>query len=164
MHECMGRTHAGPVPGRPVHGPVLCPPQPQSTVSVMSNGALQWLHSLPLSLSQDTIHDTSSRSLLPTIRRIALVLLGLILLGAVPFAWLEGKTCAEAVYWACISLTTVGYGDEVPKTTAGKAFTTVYLLVAAVIFVQELTHLVDLPLQLRQARMVWTPSPVHGQW
>ena len=29
----------------------------------------------------------------------------------------------DAVYWACVSLTTVGYGDIYPVSTAGRIFT-----------------------------------------
>ena len=33
------------------------------------------------------------------------------------------ETFFDAIYWACVSLTTVGYGDIYPVTTAGRIIT-----------------------------------------
>ena len=51
-----------------------------------------------------------------------------ILVSALVIFNVEGKsfdTFFEAVYWATVSLTTVGYGDIYPVTTAGRVITTV---------------------------------------
>ena len=62
--------------------------------------------------------------------RDALFLLLLwIVVGAVVFSFLEGWPFIDALYFAVISITTVGYGDIVPTTTAGKLFTVAFLLV-----------------------------------
>lgn len=43
------------------------------------------------------------------------------------------KDFFEAIYWACISLTTVGYGDIYPISTAGRIFTMLSSLVGIAI-------------------------------
>ncbi len=44
------------------------------------------------------------------------------------FYWqIEGWTLLDAFYFSSITLTTVGYGDLSPETTAGKLFTVFYL-------------------------------------
>ncbi len=60
---------------------------------------------------------------MPTLRRIALggLILGvLILIGTAGFFWLEDRPLFEAFYLTLITLTTVGYGDIVPQSTAGR--------------------------------------------
>lgn len=49
--------------------------------------------------------------------------------GSVAFYFLEGLSWYEAVYFTATTLTTVGYGDIVPETEAGKLFATVFVLV-----------------------------------
>jgi voltage-gated potassium channel Kch len=46
------------------------------------------------------------------------------------FYWLfEDLSVVDALYFSVTTLTTVGYGDYSPETTAGKLFTVVYVLV-----------------------------------
>jgi voltage-gated potassium channel Kch len=48
----------------------------------------------------------------------------------VVFYWLiEDLSPVNALYFSVTTLTTVGYGDYSPETTAGKLFTVVYVLV-----------------------------------
>ncbi len=62
--------------------------------------------------------------------RDAYILLVLwIIVGALVFSYLEGWQFLDALYFSVISITTVGYGDLVPSTPAGKFFTVVFLLV-----------------------------------
>jgi voltage-gated potassium channel len=53
----------------------------------------------------------------------------LVLIGTVGYHDLEGWTWFESLYATVITLSTIGYGDYVPKTTAGQAFTIVLVLV-----------------------------------
>eukprot|EP01043_Picozoa_sp_COSAG02_P010151 COSAG02_NODE_352_length_24036_cov_20.479258_18_plen_208_part_00 len=53
-------------------------------------------------------------------------------------SWLrhEGQGCAlvDALYFAVISSTTIGYGDESPSSPAGRLFAVIYLPVSTVFF------------------------------
>src|SRR5262245_3200536 len=72
-------------------------------------------------------------ALLP--RRILLTLLVpclLVLAGTIGFHFLEDQPLFDSLYFTIVSLTTVGYGDMVPKTSAGKVFT--MLLVVGGVF------------------------------
>lgn len=46
--------------------------------------------------------------------------------GAAFYYFVEGLAPVDAIYFAAMTLTTVGYGDFVPKTDVGKMFTAVY--------------------------------------
>jgi voltage-gated potassium channel len=54
--------------------------------------------------------------------------LGILTLGTVVYHFLEKLSWVDAYYFSVITLTTVGYGDIVPHTAAGKIFTTFYVL------------------------------------
>lgn len=68
------------------------------------------------------LRDESYRELLMTTSFI-------ILFGTVIFHLVEGWEWVDALYFTVITLTTVGYGDFSPQTTAGKLFAIIYIFV-----------------------------------
>jgi voltage-gated potassium channel len=63
---------------------------------------------------------------LVVLRRLAVLILiplGLVLAGTLGFHLLEGWSLFDSLYATVITLSTIGYGDFVPRTTAGRAFT-----------------------------------------
>ena len=77
------------------------------------------------SLSQTIIRSGFILSILP------LVLL--VLAGTAVYAWLEGWSLIDALYATVITVTTIGYGDLAPLTSAGRLFS-VFFTIAAVGF------------------------------
>lgn len=70
------------------------------------------------------------------------VTIGTIALGTVAYIWLEGWSVIDALYFSVVALATVGFGDFVPTTDAGKLFTVAYILFGIGIlaaFASELT-------------------------
>ena len=58
-----------------------------------------------------------------------------IALGTVFYHYVEKLTWLDSVYFTVITLATVGYGDIVPKTPAGKLFTIFYVIIGITIFI-----------------------------
>lgn len=56
-----------------------------------------------------------------------------LLLGTLVYHWLEGWNYLDSLYFSVISLATIGYGDFVPTTQIGRAFTIVYVINGVVI-------------------------------
>ena len=56
---------------------------------------------------------------------ITLIILAL---GTISYHYLEGWSWIDALYFSIITLTTIGYGDFSPQTTAGKLFTITYII------------------------------------
>jgi potassium channel subfamily K len=61
-----------------------------------------------------------------------IMLLLYLLLGALLFGKLEGWTYLDAVYWSVVTLFTIGFGDNYPMTTVGRALLFPYALVGII--------------------------------
>ena len=69
----------------------------------------------------------------------------ILVVGAGFYRFVEDLSWVDSFYLAVITLTTVGYGDLAPETTAGRLFTTVYVIVGVgllVALLSEVAHAV----------------------
>ncbi len=66
-------------------------------------------------------------------RLISAVAIFTLLFGTWAYHAIEKWSWVDSFYFCVVSLTTVGYGDIAPKTTFGKLFTCLYLLVGVAI-------------------------------
>jgi voltage-gated potassium channel Kch len=64
-------------------------------------------------------------------------------LAAVFYHFVEGWAWVDAAYFATVTIATVGYGDFVPQTTAGKIFTMAYVTLGVGIFVAAAAALAE---------------------
>jgi voltage-gated potassium channel len=76
-----------------------------------------------------------------TERLIMLIgLVGIVLIiGTIAYHALEKWTYVDALYFSTVTLTTIGYGDIVPKTVGGKLFTVFFALTGIAIMFYLLT-------------------------
>ena len=88
----------------------------------------------------------------PVQRAPLLLVLSLLVVGAVFYPLVEGWSVVDAIYFSAMSLATVGYGDLVPETDAGKLFTVVYVIAGIGIVVSFFTALTARTLQLQAER------------
>lgn len=56
-----------------------------------------------------------------TFKELAAIYAGLLLVSALIFMMVEGRTFAESFYWAGTTATSTGYGDISPQTAGGRA-------------------------------------------
>src|SRR5262245_55749545 len=86
------------------------------------------------------------RFLLPSRARIRIVLIAVlaaIAIGTVVFHLLEGWSILDSLYVTAQTVTTVGFGDLTPRTTAGRVFATVFMMLGVGIVLYALTSTVQ---------------------
>ena len=76
-----------------------------------------------------------------------------IAVGSIGFYYIEKMSVVDSFYFTTVLLTSVGYGDIVPVTKAGKMFTTVFIIVAGTILLHNMTLISMIPLELRKRRI-----------
>jgi voltage-gated potassium channel len=72
---------------------------------------------------------------MPTVRRLAALLLAILTLATFFYHWVEGWRLIDAAYFSVVTVATVGYGDLAPKTDIGKVFTIFLILGGIGLFV-----------------------------
>jgi voltage-gated potassium channel len=77
------------------------------------------------------------------IRVVLLAVLGVIVLGTVVFHLLEGWSILDSLYVTAQTVTTVGFGDLTPRTTGGRAFAAVFMMVSVGVVLYALTTTVQ---------------------
>lgn len=76
----------------------------------------------------------------------------LIAVATVVFWLLEDWTLLEAAFFSVVTISTVGYGELVPQTVAGKIFCMVYILLGLGVFVAAASAVAEALIQRRQDR------------
>lgn len=71
-----------------------------------------------------------------------------LLLGAIGFSWVEGRSFGDGLWWASVTALTIGYGDLTPLTTVGRTLGVVFghfwiFMVIPMIIANIVLHLVE---------------------
>ena len=69
------------------------------------------------------------------VRSLLFFTFSLIAIATGVFRWIEGWPWIDAAFFAITTISTVGYGDITPVTTAGKIVTMVYIMLGLGVFV-----------------------------
>ncbi|MCP1662008.1 MAG: two pore domain potassium channel family protein [Methanocalculus sp. MSAO_Arc1] len=72
------------------------------------------------------------------------ILLLVFLVGSLGLAALEGLSLFEAVYFIIVTIATVGYGDIVPKTDAGRTLVLLLILAGVGTFLTVIAYIIDM--------------------
>ena len=71
----------------------------------------------------------------PSARGLLTITVALVVGGAFFYRRVEDLSWIDSFYFTIVTLTTVGYGDISPATSAGKIFTMIYLLIGVGIII-----------------------------
>lgn len=67
----------------------------------------------------------------------------LVLWASVFYHYVEGWGWIDSVYFSVVTISTVGFGDFSPETSAGKIFTIFYIIVGLGVFVTAVSTIAD---------------------
>jgi voltage-gated potassium channel len=80
---------------------------------------------------------------------------GIIALGTVFFHLVEGWSLLDSYFFTVVTLSTVGYGNLVPVTVAGKIATTVFILLGLGIFAVAIQQFGVFAMRKREEHVEW---------
>lgn len=98
-------------------------------------------------------HQDTILSLRATVRRAAAAFVALALAGAAVMCQLEGWDAMHGLYWAVVTLSSVGYGHLVPRFDAGRVVASLIMLGGVGCQATLFTALALLPAALRRRRL-----------
>lgn len=82
-----------------------------------------------------------------------IIFAGVMVLGTFGFMRLEGLSLADASYFSIVTIATVGYGDIVPHTPAGKALAILLIVVGVGTFFGVIANAMEKVLQKREKKI-----------
>ncbi len=88
-----------------------------------------------------------------TLKQASANTLFIIGIGSLGFIYFEQMTTVNAFYFTMSLLTTVGYGDIVPKTPEGKLFASFFEIIAWICLLYNISMISMIPLELRKRRI-----------
>jgi voltage-gated potassium channel len=71
--------------------------------------------------------------------RLLITFVALIISSSIAYCALEDAGLLDAIYWAIITATTLGYGDFSPHTSAGKVLTSALICSTVFVFIPTIT-------------------------
>ena len=74
--------------------------------------------------------------------------------GTIAYHFLEGWTWTTSFYFSVVTLSTVGYGNLYPTTTASQLFTSFYILIGVAAVVASLGIIGSAILDRREAKLI----------
>ncbi|CAI9773382.1 unnamed protein product [Fraxinus pennsylvanica] len=83
------------------------------------------------------------------IKRMIVLLVVLVIIGAVLLATIEKLDLVDAFYCVCSTLTTLGYGDNSFRTKAGRIFAIFWILASTLCFVKLLWYIAEINTERR---------------
>lgn len=92
-------------------------------------------------------------------RRIAMVAVGVLVVGAVFYHLVEKLSWLDSFYFCVVTLSTVGYGDITPKTPAAKLFTIFYILFGVAILAASLSYILRVNVEKHLKNKTSAKSP-----
>lgn len=104
-----------------------------------------------------------ARSLRVTLALAVGIFVALVGAGAAIEGAIEGWTAIDSIYWAIVTVTTVGYGYVVPTTEGGRAFAAVFMLAGVSSATKLIADVVSLPLAAHQARLQHAVLHQYGE-
>jgi hypothetical protein len=111
------------------------------------------------SSESDYFPDTTARRIknakyvFLTLKQAVMNSILIIAVGGLGFFTIEGMSAVNSFYFTTVLLTTVGYGDITPVTSAGKLFATIYVLVGGTVLLHNMSLISMIPLELRRRRI-----------
>jgi voltage-gated potassium channel len=72
-----------------------------------------------------------------SVGELLLIYAGLVVIAAAGFAFFEGKSFGDALWWSVVTTTTTGYGDISPQTLGGRVMAG-FVMLTAILFVLPL--------------------------
>lgn len=101
---------------------------------------------------RDVIHGLLMALREPRVRGLLTLTFTLILIASLVYNWVEGWRMVDSIYFAVMTIATIGYGDFSPKTDTGKIFTIFYVLIGLGIFVATASAIADSIINDRRSR------------